>query len=354
MDSDAAPQDIVNDINKQEYPLTASFEITYSSDKYTYKAHGSYLIGIKKFKLQNYFEQCNNVGTQNHKIGLRKNAIAFLQRRFPAAPVSNNENKFSDGEGNVFYVWPMIAEDMDSGIKQRAIAVEDLGSRGEIPSIAQSMEKMFKELDASWSCKMSKNAINLKSHDIDTNQMIFAPRVILYTNKLCAPIEYVLQIFNSMNTIIDIVDESEIHKTLFISYGGSDEEIAAHINRKIKSQGVKTWFFPDDAVPGEKLHRVMHNGVNTHDRVLLICSQHSLTRSGVLNEIERVLEREAKEGGADILIPITLDDFVYGDWAPERADIADQVRSRVITKITSDDEEQFERQISKIVSALRK
>ena len=99
---------------------------------------------------------------------------------------------------------------------------------------------------------------------------------------------------------------------------------------------------------------MMHDGVNKHDRVLLVCSKRALTRPGVLNEIERVLEREAKEGGADILIPITLDDFVYGDWAPERKDIADQVRARVITKIATDHKEQLEEQIGKVVSALRK
>ena len=81
---------------------------------------------------------------------------------------------------------------------------------------------------------------------------------------------------------------------------------------------------------------MMHDGVNNHDRVLLVCSEESLTRVGVLNEIERVLEREAKEGGSEVLIPITLDDYVYGDWAPDRKDIADQIRSRVITKYTKE------------------
>ena len=73
----------------------------------------------------------------------------------------------------------------------------------------------------------------------------------------------------------------------------------------------------------------------------------------MLNEIERVLEREAKEGGSGILIPVTLDEYVYSDWAPERSDIASQVRSRVITKIETDRKE-FDRSIDKIVKALRK
>ncbi len=86
--------------------------------------------------------------TEGHMTELHKNAIAFLQKRFPVALVLNNEYTFSDGNGNVVLkIWPMIAQDMQSGIKQRAIVVENLGSKGEIPAIAQSMEKIFKELD---------------------------------------------------------------------------------------------------------------------------------------------------------------------------------------------------------------
>lgn len=285
---------------------------------------------------------------------LHKNAIAFLQKRFPSALVLNNEITFSDQNGvSVFKLYPMIAQDMQSGVKQRAIAIENLGSQGEIQAIAQSMGKIFDELDGGIYLKMG-NALKPSGHEIDTNQMTYAPRVILYTNKSCVAIRQVIDIFSGVNVLIDVVDESEMHKTLFISYGGPDEEIVSNINNRIKAKGVKTWFFPDDALPGEKLHRMMHDGVNKHDRVLLVCSKTALIRPGVLNEIERVFEREAKEGGTDILIPITLDDFVYGDWAPERKDIADQVRARVITKIAADHKELLEEQIGKVVSALRK
>lgn len=284
---------------------------------------------------------------------LCKNAIAFLQKRFPVAPVLNQENSFSNSEGKVvFKIWPMIAQDSHSGMKQRGIAIEDLGSRGELLAIAQSIHPIFDELDKSVYVKMG-NAINPTGQEIDTLQMAFAPRIILYTNKLCVPIEEVTKAFSSKDILIDVVDESKMHKTLFISYGGPDEDVVKQINSNIKSKGVTTWFFPDDAQPGHKIHRVMHNGVNSHDQVLLVCSKNSLTRPGVLNEIERVLEREAKEGGSEILIPVTIDDYVYSDWAPERSDIASQVRSRVITKIETDGKE-FDQSIDKIVKALKK
>ena len=99
------------------------------------------------------------------------------------------------------------------------------------------------------------------------------------------------------------------------------------------------------------LHRVMSEGVNNHDRVLLICSKNSVNRYGVLNEIERMLEREAKEGGTEIIIPIALDDYIFNDWNPEQKDIKDQIISRVISSIN---EVNFNKEIEKIVEALTK
>lgn len=122
--------------------------------------------------------------------------------------------------------------------------------------------------------------------------------------------------------------------SVFISYGGPDEEIAGQISHALTKKGVRTWFFPRDAIPGEKLHRTMFNGVNDHDRILLVCSRASLSRPGVLNEIERVLEREGREGGTSRLLPITLDKHVFSDWAPSRPDLAQQLRDRVICDFT--------------------
>lgn len=284
---------------------------------------------------------------------LHKNGIAFLQRRFPAALVLNYEITLSDENGGIVTkVWPMIAQDSVSGVMQRAIAIENMGEQGELPTVAKLMNNWFDEIKGSVYVK-ADNFLDPTSHAIDTNQMSYAPRIILYTNKIVAPAEDAFEIFDQVNSLIEIVDENKMHKTVFISYGGPDEIAAVKINNALKSKGVKTWFFPDDADPGAKLHRVMHDGINEYDRVLLLCSKESLARSGVLNELERVLEREAREGGSEILIPVALDDYVYGNWAPDRSDLASQIRSRVITKISIDSSD-FEMTVDKVVKILRK
>ncbi len=43
-----------------------------------------------------------------------------------------------------------------------------------------------------------------------------------------------------------------------------------------------------------------------YDRVVLICSENSLVRVGLLDEIEEVLIPEANEGGSEILISIKM------------------------------------------------
>jgi hypothetical protein len=64
-----------------------------------------------------------------------------------------------------------------------------------------------------------------------------------------------------------------------------------------------------------------------YDCVVLICSENSLVRAEVLNEIEQVRIREANEGGSEILIPITIDDFLFVGWNPENPDVATRVRA---------------------------
>lgn len=287
---------------------------------------------------------------------LCKNTIAYLQKRFPrSAVVSKEVTYFNSATGEVVHkIWPMIAQDPDSGIKQRAIAIPNLGQKGETAKIIDGAKNLFFEMDS----RIISNFDNahLKGHSIDSSQMFFGPKLILYTNKLHGFYEAVIHEFSTVNLLVEIVSECEMFNSLFISYGGSDEAAAVIINAYLKQKGIKTWFFPDDALPGQKLHRMMYEGVNSHDRVLLLCSQRSLSRPGVLNEIERVLEREAKEGGSEILIPIALDGFVFGDWAPHHLDLAEQIRSRVITKIevSQIESEYVQKQLSKLIAALSK
>lgn len=291
---------------------------------------------------------------------LEKNATAFLQKRYPAATVLHRNASLINSRTKevVSKFWLLIAHDPTSGIKQRALAINSISCESDLACLtegAKEIQAIFEQMDQSIFIGFD-NILKRSSSPINTAQMPFSPKAILYTKHIAIPHEIIMDSFASQNLLVEVIDESALYRSVFLSYGGTDNEIASTINQHLKNKGIKTWFFQDDAPPGQKLHRVMHAGVNNHDRVLLICSKQSLSRKGVLNEIERALEREAAEGGADILIPITLDDYVYGNWAPERPDLASQVRSRVITKVNfqNNNNDQIQRQLDKLAKALLK
>jgi uncharacterized protein YjbI with pentapeptide repeats len=147
----------------------------------------------------------------------------------------------------------------------------------------------------------------------------------------------------------------DMMQSTFISFGGPDELFARKLYEALHSNGVRTFFFPEHAEPGEKLHRMMRDGVNKHDRVILICSKSSLDRKGVLNEIEETLAREARDGGEAYLIPIRLDDYVFSGWKPSRLDVAQAIRDRVVADFTEamTDQAKFDAALSKLLRALR-
>lgn len=146
-------------------------------------------------------------------------------------------------------------------------------------------------------------------------------------------------------------------QSTFISYGGPDTDFAQKLYEALHRNGVTTFFFPVHAVPGKKLHRTMYEGVNNHDRMILICSQASLDRPGVLNEIEKVLERETRDGGKEYLIPIRLDDYLFSKkWKPANADVAQALRDRVVADFRSadSDDAKFNEGLLRLIAALRK
>jgi transcriptional regulator with XRE-family HTH domain len=159
----------------------------------------------------------------------------------------------------------------------------------------------------------------------------------------------------SLPDLIDSNISLEYH-SVFISYGGPDETIARQFYNFLKSKGVGCFFFPETAIPGKRLHRTMSDGINNYDRILLLCSTHSLKRKGVLNEIEQVLIREAAEGGSELLIPITLDDFVFTGWRPSKPDIARQLKARVVADFRKAKRSQrgFKAEMRKIMKTLRR
>ncbi len=245
----------------------------------------------------------------------------------------------------------VLGIDLFSGVQVTAIAIEKLG--GElVGSVNEHIASAFKRLSNTIGVKNlssgAQGALGLNNHEIP-----LPPITLVYTDELTSPEQEVVDFSLLQGNRIKVVQEKKLYKSVFISYGGPDENIASLINRSLKNHGVTTWFFPDDSLPGQKLHRMMHLNVNSHDKVILVCSQSSLNRNGVLNELEKVLEKEAEQGGEEILIPITIDDYVFEEWNPPRSDIAQQIRNRVVKRINLEQQKSIDEVTNKILDVIK-
>lgn len=111
----------------------------------------------------------------------------------------------------------------------------------------------------------------------------------------------------------------------FISSSTIDKEFAGPLRADLWAKGVRCWFFPKDAKWGETVWGEIDHAIKTCDKLVVICSQHSLQSPAVLREIERALQREDKEKN-QVLFPIRIDDYIFDGWEHERkADVVKKV-----------------------------
>jgi len=148
--------------------------------------------------------------------------------------------------------------------------------------------------------------------------------------------------------------EIDPFKSAFISYGGPDEHFAGKLYTALLERGVHAYYFPESSTPGCRLHRTMSEAIHEYDVVILVCSEAAVTRPGWLNELEQTLTREAREGGSELLVPVLLDDYVLSKWAPDREDLAPQLRDRVAADFrNTTDDLAFGRQLERLIKALK-
>jgi hypothetical protein len=145
-------------------------------------------------------------------------------------------------------------------------------------------------------------------------------------------------------------------QSTFISYGGPDEKFARKLYDRLRAHQVVTFFFPETATLGERIGNEVFHQIKEHDRVLLVCSEHSLDRPGVIHEIQETLDREARDGGATYLLPIMIDDYVLNGWKKTNPDLAERISSRIIGDFREGtrSKHKFDAAMERVLDALKK
>lgn len=142
----------------------------------------------------------------------------------------------------------------------------------------------------------------------------------------------------------------------FISYSHADTSFARQIFGQLQSRGIRCWLDEHQLLPGDDIYDAVDRGIRRWDKVLLCCSEASLTSWWVSDEIDKALEKERrllKERGKNVLgiIPLNLDGYLF-EWKDGRAAT---LRKRLAADFTGweHDKAKFEEQFERVVMALR-
>jgi len=147
-------------------------------------------------------------------------------------------------------------------------------------------------------------------------------------------------------------------QSCFISYGHEDEAFARALYKRLKSQGVRVWFAPEDLRGGRKLFEQLDEAIRRHDRLIIVLSKDSLQSQWVAAEVLKARAREAAESRR-VLFPIRLVPYeVLQSWtlidSNTGKDVAVEVREYHIPDFSGwEDHESFSAASNRLIRDLQ-
>ncbi|MCI0712312.1 MAG: toll/interleukin-1 receptor domain-containing protein [Chloroflexi bacterium] len=145
--------------------------------------------------------------------------------------------------------------------------------------------------------------------------------------------------------------------SVFISYSHSDKEFAKRIFDRLQGEGVRCWLDDKDMKIGDKVYDSINQAIRLHDKVILICSEHSFKSRWVKREFETMLQKEEDHEKANgefepLLLPLDVDGYIFK--GADNDYMVTEIKSRLAADFTNwKDHDAFEASFEKLVKALK-
>ncbi len=144
----------------------------------------------------------------------------------------------------------------------------------------------------------------------------------------------------------------------FISYSHADQPLARRVHDTLQGRGIRCWLDEKQINPGDVIEDEISQAIKYSDKTILVCSRNSLNSWWVDNELDNLFEKERQlqsERGKKyrLLIPIDLDGYLHSNEYESGKKA--QIRKRFAPDFRGweHDNAIFEREIERVVKALR-
>jgi len=144
----------------------------------------------------------------------------------------------------------------------------------------------------------------------------------------------------------------------FISYSHKDEEFTKRLHSRMRDEGLRTWYAPEDVKGGRKIHEQIDEAIRLYDKLLIVLSENSMDSEWVKTEIRKARQKEIREGRR-VLFPIRLVDMkAIKEWecfdAETGKDLAVEIREYYIPDFQHwKDHDAFEKAFQRLLGDLK-
>ncbi len=137
----------------------------------------------------------------------------------------------------------------------------------------------------------------------------------------------------------------------FISYSHDDKEFAKRLHDRLQGEGIRCWLDEHQLKPGDELHKTIYEGIRVYDKVILCCSETALKSWWVEKEFKNAISKE-EDYTETVLIPITLDDYVFKQSADNWT--IGEIKRRFVQDFSKwKEHDAFEQAFKRVVEALK-